>query len=119
MNVERAEADRLVRASSGHGGLSGDDTPALIDEYMMLIHENVESIMLRHCDRGQCYDGFDYSEVVRASGGGAAAPVEQDGVISVPTKGSNGLYGAMKLASGLTTERGHSFVGIAIGMCNN
>ena len=122
MNVERAEAEQVGPCEFAVTVVcQGDDTPALIDEYKMLIHENVERhnasvIVTEH----SATTVSTTSEVVRASGGGAAAPVEQDGVISVPTKGSNGLYECrMKLASGLTTERGHSFVGIAISLCKN
>lgn len=122
MNVERAEAEQVGPCEFAVLVVcQGDDTPALIDEYNMLIHENVERhnasvIVTEH----SATTVSTTSEVVRASGGGAAAPVEQGGVISVPTKGSNGLYECrMKLASGLTTERGHSFVGIAISLCKN
>ena len=93
MNVERAEAEQVGPCEFAVTVVcQGDDTPALIDEYKMLIHENVERhnasvIVTEH----SATTVSTTSEVVRASGGGVAVPVEQDGVIPF-RKGSNGLY---------------------------
>jgi len=57
------------------------------------------------------------SMVVRASGSDSAAPEEQDGVISVPTKGPRDMWECqVTLPQWLATESGHPFAGIAISL---